>query len=112
MLTGIAIGAVIHGYVPQDFMAGFMGKDAWWAVPVMEKRLSCAAAGLGIRLEIDLRKDADALGILFQQTPAVLHDGKIAFRGLPRAEEIEVWLTGMARRQTNRCASFTLTNLI
>lgn len=33
MLAGIAVGAGIHGYVPQDFMASFMGKDAWWAVP-------------------------------------------------------------------------------
>lgn len=33
VLAGIAIGAGIHGYVPQDFMAGFMGKEAWWAVP-------------------------------------------------------------------------------
>ncbi len=34
VLAGIAVGAAIHGYVPQDFMAGLMGKDAWWAVPV------------------------------------------------------------------------------
>ncbi|HUW76574.1 MAG TPA: permease [Gallionella sp.] len=35
VLAGIAIGAVIHGYVPQDFMAGLMGKGApWWSVPV------------------------------------------------------------------------------
>jgi uncharacterized membrane protein YraQ (UPF0718 family) len=35
VLAGIAIGAGIHGYVPQDFMAGLMGKDApWWSVPV------------------------------------------------------------------------------
>ena len=34
VLAGIAIGAGIHGYVPQDFMASFMGKEAWWAVPV------------------------------------------------------------------------------
>jgi len=34
VLAGIAIGAGIHGYVPQDFMASFMGKDVWWAVPV------------------------------------------------------------------------------
>ncbi|OIR04448.1 putative two-component membrane permease complex subunit [mine drainage metagenome] len=33
ILAGIAIGAGIHGYVPQDFMASFMGKDVWWAVP-------------------------------------------------------------------------------
>jgi uncharacterized protein len=35
VLAGIAIGAGIHGYVPQDFMASLMGKDAgWWSVPV------------------------------------------------------------------------------
>ena len=34
ILGGIAIGAAIHGYVPQDFMASFMGRDAWWAVPL------------------------------------------------------------------------------
>ncbi|MCZ4306101.1 permease [Zoogloeaceae bacterium G21618-S1] len=33
ILAGIALGAGIHGYVPEDFMASFMGKDAWWAVP-------------------------------------------------------------------------------
>jgi uncharacterized protein len=33
IMVGIAIGAGIHGYVPADFMASFMGKDVWWAVP-------------------------------------------------------------------------------
>ena len=33
ILAGIAVGAGIHGYVPEDFMASFMGKDIWWAVP-------------------------------------------------------------------------------
>lgn len=34
VLFGIALGAAIHGYVPQDFMASIMGKDApWWSVP-------------------------------------------------------------------------------
>lgn len=33
VLLGIAVGAGIHGYVPQDLMASFMGKDVWWAVP-------------------------------------------------------------------------------
>jgi hypothetical protein len=61
----------------------------------MEKRLSCAAAGLGIRLKIDIRKDADALGLAHQQTPAVLHDGKVIFSGLHRTEEIESWLKGL-----------------
>jgi uncharacterized membrane protein YraQ (UPF0718 family) len=34
ILAGIAIGAGIHGWVPQDFMASFMGKEAWWSVPL------------------------------------------------------------------------------
>jgi len=34
VVAGVAIGAGIHGYVPQDYMAGMMGKDAsWWSVP-------------------------------------------------------------------------------
>ncbi|MBI4998041.1 MAG: permease [Rhodocyclales bacterium] len=34
VIAGIAIGAGIHGYVPQDFMASIMGRDApWWSVP-------------------------------------------------------------------------------
>ena len=34
ILVGIAIGGVIHGYVPEDFMASIMGKEAWWSVPL------------------------------------------------------------------------------
>jgi len=34
VLAGIAVGAAIHGYVPQDFMASIMGRGAWWSVPV------------------------------------------------------------------------------
>lgn len=34
VVIGIAIGAVIHGYVPTDALANVMGKDAWWSVPV------------------------------------------------------------------------------
>jgi uncharacterized membrane protein YraQ (UPF0718 family) len=34
VLAGIALGAGIHGYVPQDFMASIMGKGAWWSVPL------------------------------------------------------------------------------
>ena len=33
VLIGIALGAGIHGYVAEDFMASFMGRDVWWAVP-------------------------------------------------------------------------------
>jgi uncharacterized protein len=34
VLLGIAVGAGIHGYVPEGVMASFMGKSAWWSVPV------------------------------------------------------------------------------
>jgi hypothetical protein len=34
VIAGIAVGAVIHGYVPEDFIAGIMGADAWWSVPL------------------------------------------------------------------------------
>ncbi len=34
VVLGIAIGAAIHGYVPEDVMASFMGKETWWSVPL------------------------------------------------------------------------------
>ncbi|MBI2429224.1 MAG: permease [Ignavibacteriales bacterium] len=34
IVIGIAVGAGIHGYVPENFMASLMGKSAWWSVPV------------------------------------------------------------------------------
>jgi uncharacterized membrane protein YraQ (UPF0718 family) len=34
VLAGIGIGAAIHGYVPENFMASIMGKGAWWSVPL------------------------------------------------------------------------------
>lgn len=34
VLLGIAVGAGIHGYVPEGVLASFMGKGAWWAVPL------------------------------------------------------------------------------
>ncbi len=34
VILGIAVGAGIHGYVPEDFMASFMGDQAWWSVPL------------------------------------------------------------------------------
>jgi uncharacterized membrane protein YraQ (UPF0718 family) len=33
VLLGIAVGAGIHGYVPEGFMASIMGRSAWWSVP-------------------------------------------------------------------------------
>jgi uncharacterized protein len=34
VLAGIAVGAIIHGYVPQNFMASIMGAGTWWSVPL------------------------------------------------------------------------------
>ena len=34
VLAGIAVGAGIHGWVPENFMASIMGKGAWWSVPL------------------------------------------------------------------------------
>ena len=34
VMLGIAVGAGVHGYVPQDFMASFMGKSAWYSIPL------------------------------------------------------------------------------
>jgi len=34
VMIGIAVGAGVHGYVPEDFMASFMGKSAWYSVPL------------------------------------------------------------------------------
>ncbi len=34
VVAGIALGAAIHGWVPQDFMAAIMGREAWWSVPL------------------------------------------------------------------------------
>jgi uncharacterized membrane protein YraQ (UPF0718 family) len=34
ILIGIAVGAGIHGYVPESFMTSIMGKGTWWSVPL------------------------------------------------------------------------------
>jgi len=64
----------------------------------LEKRLSCAAAGLGLTLDMDIRKDAESFGIPFAQTPAVLSDGRVVLSGLPRTEDIEAWLRWFSAR--------------
>ncbi|GAB4382595.1 permease [Albidovulum sp.] len=33
IILGIGMGALIHGYVPEDLMVRIMGADAWWSVP-------------------------------------------------------------------------------
>ena len=64
VVVGIGVGAAIHGYVPQDFMASIMGKDAWWSVPaavVMGIPMYTNAAGIIPIVEALIGKGA-ALG--------------------------------------------------
>jgi uncharacterized protein len=49
VVIGISLGAVIHGFVPEDFMVSIMGKDVWWSVPaavVMGIPMYTNAAGI------------------------------------------------------------------
>jgi uncharacterized protein len=34
IIIGIAVGAGVHGYAPENLLAGIMGKGAWWSVPL------------------------------------------------------------------------------
>lgn len=64
VVAGIAVGAFIHGYVPEAFMASIMGKDAWWSVPaavVVGIPMYSNAAGIVPVVEALLGKGA-ALG--------------------------------------------------
>ena len=64
IVAGIAVGAAVHGYVPENFMASIMGKDAWWSVPLavlIGVPLYSNAAGIIPILQALLEKGA-ALG--------------------------------------------------
>ncbi len=34
LILGILVGAVVHGYVPEDYLASLMGKSQWYSVPL------------------------------------------------------------------------------
>jgi len=34
LIVGIAVGAMVHGYVPEDYLASLMDKSQWYSVPV------------------------------------------------------------------------------
>ncbi|MHB8988747.1 MAG: permease [Desulfobulbia bacterium] len=64
VILGIAVGAGIHGYVPEGFMASIMGKSAWWSMPlavVIGIPMYANAAGIVPVLQALLAKGA-ALG--------------------------------------------------
>ena len=64
VILGIAVGAGIHGYVPEGFMASVMGKGSWWSVPlavIMGVPMYSNAAGIIPVVEALMGKGA-ALG--------------------------------------------------
>ncbi len=64
IILGIGMGALIHGYVPEDLMVRIMGADAWWSVPaavIMGIPMYTNAAGVIPIIEALLGKGA-ALG--------------------------------------------------
>lgn len=74
ILLGIGLGAAIHGFVPEDFMASFMGRDVWWAVPaavVLGVPMYTNAAGIIPIVEALIGKGA-ALGTVLAFMMAVI----------------------------------------
>lgn len=64
VLAGIAVGAFLHGYAPAEILARFMGKSAWWSVPLavlIGVPLYANAAGIIPIVQVLLAKGA-ALG--------------------------------------------------
>jgi uncharacterized membrane protein YraQ (UPF0718 family) len=74
VIAGIAVGAGIHGYVPEGLLASFMGKSAWWSVPaavVIGVPMYSNAAGIIPVVEALLGKGA-ALGTVLAFMMAVI----------------------------------------
>lgn len=74
VVLGIAVGAGIHGYVPEGFLAQIMGRDAWWSVPaavVIGIPMYSNAAGIVPVVQALLEKGA-ALGTVLAFMMAVI----------------------------------------
>ena len=63
VVIGIAIGAWIHGYVPEDALAFILGKQAWWSVP--------AAVLIGIPLYSNAAGIVPIIGTLIEKGASV-----------------------------------------
>jgi uncharacterized membrane protein YraQ (UPF0718 family) len=101
VVIGIAVGAGIHGFVPEDALAAIMGKGAWWAVPVavvMGVPMYSNAAGIVPVVEALLGKGA-ALGTVLAFMMAVIGlslPEVIILRRVLKLELIAVFLTVVA----------------
>jgi uncharacterized protein len=74
VLAGIAVGAGIHGWVPESFMASIMGKGAWWSVPlavIIGVPMYSNAAGI-IPIVLALLEKGAALGTALAFMMAVI----------------------------------------
>ena len=74
VVAGIAVGAIIHGYVPENAMASIMGENAWWSVPaavLLGIPMYSNAAGIIPIVEALLEKGA-ALGTVLAFMMAVI----------------------------------------
>ncbi|MFH1200520.1 MAG: permease [Candidatus Micrarchaeota archaeon] len=63
LLTGIAVGAFIHGFAPSDFLSGIAGKANPFAVPI--------AVALGIPLYSNAAAMVPVVGVLISKGVAV-----------------------------------------
>jgi hypothetical protein len=74
VVLGIAVGAIIHGYVPENALANIMGENAWWSVPaavLLGIPMYSNAAGIIPIVEALLEKGA-ALGTVLAFMMAVI----------------------------------------
>ena len=74
IILGIGMGALIHGYVPEDLMVRIMGAEAWWSVPaavLMGIPMYTNAAGVIPIVEALLGKGA-ALGTVLALMMSVI----------------------------------------
>ncbi len=74
IVLGIGVGAAIHGYVPEGFLAALLGKQAWWSVPlavILGAPLYSNAAGIIPVVQALLEKGA-ALGTVLAFMMAVI----------------------------------------
>ena len=74
VVVGIAVGAGIHGYVPESALAEILGKDAWWSVPaavLLGVPLYSNAAGI-IPIVSALMEKGAALGTVLAFMMAVV----------------------------------------
>ena len=74
VLAGIAIGAGIHGFVPEGFFSGALGSGEWWTVPlavVLAVPMYSNAAGIIPLVEVFVQKGV-ALGTAISFMMAVV----------------------------------------